>query len=41
MFGQCAIVEILKEYRQLNEMKVMGDMDTSALTPDQKRGVLR
>ena len=40
-FGQCAVVEIIKEYKQLNEMKFTVELDTNTLNPDHKRKDLR
>ena len=41
IFGQRAVAEIFKEYRQINDMNTMGDIDQDTLTIQQKKDALR
>ena len=41
LFGPKAIAAMFKEYKQLNDLKVLGRIDVDALSPEQKRKALR
>ena len=40
-FGTKAVAAMIKEYNQLNDMKVFSELDPATLTPEQKRKALR
>jgi hypothetical protein len=41
LFGPKAIAAMFKEYKQLNDLKVLGRINVDALSPEQKRKALR
>jgi len=40
-FQERAIAAILKEYKQMQDLKVLSGIDPNALTPEQKKRALR
>ena len=39
--GKVAVAAMFKEYKQLNDVDVLGILDPDLLTPEQKRNALR
>ena len=41
LLGEVAVAAMFKEYKQLDDLDVLGILDPDLLTPEQKRNALR